>query len=164
VRHFKITLLVHSPRQLKLLIILPLLTGCSWFQPTAYFFISNTSDHKKVVDINVSIGKKDVFDNTIKYTNIQPDLQHTPYVTLPKGKYVIRVTADSGKVSVEQPINLGNDRWIFVSYTYKPPIDTAEANVLLKNFGNDTAWVNRQLRGFPPSIKIHIMDKEPVHM
>ncbi|WP_132055696.1 hypothetical protein [Pseudocnuella soli] len=152
------------PRQLKLLIILPLLAGCSWFQPTAYFFISNTSEDKKVVDIKVSIGTKGVFDDTIKYTNIQPDLKYTPYVRLPKGKYVIRVTADSDKVSVEQPINVGNDRWIFVSYGYKPPIDTVEASLLRKNFGNDTAWINPQLRGFPPSVKIHIMDKEPVHM
>lgn len=155
---------MQSPRKLKLLLILPLLTGCSWFQPTAYFFISNTSEDKKVVDIKVSIGSKDVFNNTIKYTNIQPDLQYTPYVTLPKGKYIIRVTADSGKVAVEQPVDLGNDRWIFVSYGFRPPIDTVEANTLLRNFGNDTSWVNPQLRGFPPSVKIHIMDKEPVHM
>lgn len=155
---------MQSPRKLKLLLILPLLTGCSWFQPTAYFFISNTSDDKKRVDIKVSIGTKDVFDDTIKYTNIQPDLQYTPYLTLQKGKYVIRVTADSGKVVVEQPINLGNDRWIFISYAYKPPIDTVEARTLLKNFGNDTSWVNPQLRGFPPSVTIHVMDKEPVHM
>lgn len=152
------------PRQLKLLFILTLLTACNWFQPTAHFFISNNSDHKKDVDINVSIGTKDVFSDTIKYTNIRPDLQYTPYVTLPKGKYMIRVTADNGKVAVEQPINLGNDRWIFVSYAYKPPIDTAEANMLLKSFGNDTSWVNPQLRGFPPSVTIHIMAKEPVHM
>jgi hypothetical protein len=50
-----------SPRQLKLLLILPLLIGCSWFHPTAYFFINDTSDVKKAVDIKVSIGNKDVF-------------------------------------------------------------------------------------------------------
>lgn len=155
---------MQSLRQLKLLLILPFLTGCSWFQPTAFFFVSNGSDDRKVVDIKVAIGNKVVFNNTIKYTNIRPDLQYSPYVTMPKGKYVIRVTADSGKVVVEQPINLGNDRWIFISYAYKPPIDTVEASSLLKKFGNDTSWVNPQLHGFPPTVKIHIMDKEPVHM
>jgi hypothetical protein len=139
-------------------------TSCNWFQPTAYFIISNGSDDKKVVDMKVSIGTKDVFNDTIKFTNIQPDLQYTPYLTLPKGQYIIQIMADSGKVTVAQPINLRHDRWIFVSYSYKLPIDTAEAAVLLKNFGNDTSWVNPQLRGIPPIVKIHIMDKEPIHM
>jgi hypothetical protein len=146
------------------LLTILLLPGCKWFQPTAYFFISNTSEGKKAVDIKVTIGAKEVFDDTIKYTNIQPDLQYTRYVTLSKGKYNIRVTADSGRVSVEQPIDSGADRWVFVSYSYKPPIDTTEANMLLKNFGNDTSWVNPQLRRFPSSVTIHVMNKEPIHM
>ena len=141
-----------------------LLTSCKWFQPTAYFFISNTSRDKKAVDIRVTIAGKSVLNDTIRYTGIQPDLSNTPYVSLPKGKYIIRVSADNGQALAEQPIDLGSDRWIFVSYSYKPPIDTAHANMLLNNFGNDTSWVNPQVRGFPPSVTVYIMNKEPVHM
>ncbi len=88
----------------------------------------------------------------------------TPYVSLPKGKYVIRVSADNGQAIAEQGVDLGSDRWIFISYSYVPPIDTAHANMLLRNFGEDTASVNPRVRGYPPSVTIHIMDKEPVHM
>lgn len=146
------------------LLIVLLFTGCKWFQPTAYFFISNTSRDKRAVDIKVSIADKTVLSDTLRYTGIQPDLSTTPYISLPKGKYIIRVSADNGKANAAQPVDLGSNRWIFISYSYTPPIDTAHANLLLKNFGNDTSWVNPQLRGFPPSVTIYIMDKEPVHM
>lgn len=151
-------------RQTFYISLILLLTSCKWFQPTAYFFVSNTSMDKKAVAIKVSIAGKSVLSDTIRYTGIQPDLSNTPYLSLPKGKYVIRVSADNGQAIAEQTIDLGNDRWIFVSYSYKPPIDTANANVLLKNFGNDTSWVNSQLRGFPPSVTIIIMDKKPIHI
>jgi hypothetical protein len=83
---------------------------------------------------------------------------------LPKGKYTICISSDDGKAVTENEINLTNDKWIFISYPYVPPIDAPHADVLLKNFRNDTAWVNPQVRGFPPTVTIHIMDKEPVHM
>ena len=151
-------------RRNSIILVLFLLAGCNWFQRTAYFFISNTSEDRKAVDIQVSIGDKTVYNDRIKYTDIAPDLQYTPYVTLPKGKYMMRVTADSGKVSIEHPVDLGTDRWIFVSYSYKAPIDTAKAKILFENFRNDTTWLNLQVRGYLPNVKIHIMDKEPVHM
>ena len=150
--------------QLKLLFIILFLTSCQWFQPTVHFFISNTSEDKKSVDIQVTINGKTVFNNLIKYIDVQPDLQYTPYISLPRGKYTIKVTADSGRAIIEQPISFEGDRWIFVSYHYTKPIDSSEAKSLLKNFGNDTSFVNPRLRGFPSSVRIHIMDKEPVHM
>ena len=156
---------VYVPRQLKLIFFIPLLTtGCNWFQPTAYFFISNESKDKRVVDIRVSIADKSVFNDSIRYTDIRPDLQYTPYVTLPKGKYTIRVSADNGKATAEQPIDLGNDRWIFVTYSFSNPVDSTEAKILQTNFGFDTAFVNPKLRGSPPRVTVYIMDKEPVHM
>jgi hypothetical protein len=151
-------------RLIVIVFITIVLAGCNWFQPTAYFFISNISRERKAVDIKVSIADKTVLDDTIRYTGIQPDLSNTPYVSLPKGKYVIRVTADNAQTLAEQPINLGNDRWIFISYSYLPPIDTAHADMLMKSFGEDTASVNSRVRGYPPRVTIHIMDKEPVHM
>ena len=137
---------------------------CNSPDPNAYFFISNTSENKKAVDIKVTIDTTAIFHDIIEYTDIAPDLQYTPNTTLPKGKYFIRVVADSGRAVAEQQIYLDNDRWIFISYSYKPPIDTAEANNLMKNFGNDTSWIDQQLRGSPPRVVIHIMDKEPIHM
>lgn len=155
---------MHFRRTVKLLLILQLLNGCSWFQPTANFIISNGSEDREIIDIKVSIGAENVFNDSIRYSNIEPDLQYTPYVTLPKGLYTIKVIADSGKVIVEQPINLDNDRWIFVSYGYKQPLDTIELGPFMKMVGNDTSWVNTQRRGFPPRVTIHIMEKEPIHM
>jgi len=80
------------------------LTSCHFFQPTAHFFIVNESQDKKAVDINIQLGGQTVFNDTVKYTNVRPDLQYTPSKTLTKGKYTIFVTADSGKVQVQQPI------------------------------------------------------------
>jgi len=116
-----------------------------------------------MVDIQVSISKNSVLNDTIRYTDIRPDLTNTPYISLPKGNYIIYAIADSGQAVVKEAISLTNDRWIFISYSYKPPIDTSETNNLLKNFGNDTSWINPQIRGFPPRLTIYIMDKEPIH-
>ena len=150
--------------QLKLFFLILFLTSCQWFRPTAYFFISNISEDNKSVDIKVTVDGKVVFNDTINHTNIQPDLQYTPYISLPKGEYTIKIVADSGRAIAEQLISFESDRWIFVSYHNAKPIDSLEAKILLKNFGNNTSFVNPKLRGLPPSIRIHIMDKEPVHM
>ena len=61
------------------------LTGCAFFQPTAQFFIINNSQDKKSVDIQVKMGGKTVFADTIHYINVRPDMQYTPSITLPKG-------------------------------------------------------------------------------
>ena len=140
-----------------------ILASCNSPKPTAYFFISNTSDSKKLINIKVTIDTISVFNDTIKYSNIAPDLQYTPDLRLPKGKYIIRVFADSAKAFAEKQLNLDNDRWVFISYSYKPPIDTVEAQSL-KNFGIDTTFLKEQIRGSPPTVIIHIMDKEPIHM
>ncbi len=157
-------ILVKMTRNTLAILFLSLLLACKSSKRNAYFFLSNTSETKKAVDIKVVIGNTNVFDDTIKYTNIAPDLQYTPHVKLPEGEYILRVIADNSKVTTEQTINLDNDRWIFVSYSYIPPIDTAEVNNRSKNFGYDTSWINQQLRGVPPAVKVHIMNKEPVHM
>jgi len=140
-----------------LTIILLTVSGCRLFQPTAYFFIVNESQDKKTVDINVTIGGETVFNNVVKYTNVRPDLQYTPDLTLTKGKYIITIIADSGKVQVTQPIMLDGDRYIFVTYSYKEPLDSA---TLVKNLGFPLA---EKLKGQEPKIGIYISDKEPVH-
>ena len=132
--------------------------SCRLFQPTAYFFIINESQDRKAVDISVTLGRQTVFNDTIKYTNIRPDLQYTPDRTLSKGKYIITVTADNGKVQVRQPIMLDGDRFIFVTYSYKAPVDSTS---LIRNLGFPFA---DKLKGQEPKIGIHITDKEPVHL
>ena len=141
-----------------LALTLLIVTGCRLFQPTAQFFIINESQDKKAVDINVTLGGQTVFSDTIKYINVRPDLQYTPNKTLSKGKYMITITADSGKVQVRQPIMLDGDRFIFVTYSYKAPVDSA---TLIKNLGFPFA---EKLKGQEPKIGIYITDKEPVHM
>ncbi|WP_121357795.1 hypothetical protein [Flavisolibacter nicotianae] len=152
------------PRHLSLLLFTPLLTSCKWFQPTAYFFISNTSRDSKPVDIRVTLAGKTVFNDTIKYSGVVPDLAYTSHISLPKGKYIIKAISDSGKVIAEQPIDLGNNRWVFIQYSVTKPIDSADAKMLLTNFGNDTSWVNPKLRGTPPKVIITVLDKKPTLM
>ena len=110
------------------------------------------------MDINIKLGGQPVFSDTIKHSNVRPDLQYTPSKTLTKGKYTIFVTADNGKVQIQQPIMLDGDRFIFVTYSYKAPVDSA---TLIKNLGFPFA---NKLKGQEPKIGIYITDKEPVHM
>jgi hypothetical protein len=139
-------------------------SGCKSLQPTAYFFISNISRERRVVDVKVSIAGNTVLNDPILYTGVQPDLSNTPYISLPKGKYTIQVTADKGQTIAEQSIVLQNDRWIYISYSFVLPIDTSHAKMLIQEFRGDTASVHKRLQGYPPSVTIHVMDKEPGHM
>ena len=75
-----------------------LFVGCNLIQPTAYFFITNSSEDQKSVDIAVSIAGETVFNDTINFTNVAPDLQYTPQKTLPKGKYTISIVANKRKL------------------------------------------------------------------
>lgn len=145
------------------LFLVTLCFGCRLFQPTAYFFISNGSEDKTPVDIQISIGRQTVFDDSIKYTNVRPDLQYTPSITLTKGKYTIFVTADSGRTSLTQPIMLDGDRWVFISYSFKTPADSAQRERLIKDFGYDTTYMNTKLWGTASKVGIYIMNKEPIH-
>ena len=132
--------------------------SCSFFQPTARFFIINESYDKKNVDIKVILGKQIVFEDTIKYINIRPDRQYMTNNRQKAGKYTITVTADNGKVQVQQPIILEGDRFIFVTYSYKAPVDSV---TLAKKLGHPFAG---EIKGQEPKIGIHITDKEPVHL
>ena len=145
---------------LTFLLAVTLLTAdsCQLLQPTAHFFIINESQDRKAVDISVTLGGQTVFNDTIKYTNVRPDLQYTPDQTLSKGKYIIIVIADNGKVQVRQPIMLDGDRFIFITYSYKAPVDST---TLIRNLGFPFA---DKLKGQKPKIEIHIIDKEPVHL
>ena len=162
-RHLTQTLPVVRLSHIPVLLLISIFAGCRASNSEAYFFISNTSNDKKSVDIKVTIDTNTIFNGIAKYSNIAPDLQYTPFLTLPKGNHTIKVVADSSRALAEKEINLDNDRWIFVSYTYKLPMDSIEGSNLKKNFGSDTSWINNQLKGYPPKIIIHIMDKEPVH-
>ena len=141
-----------------LTLLLVTATSCRLFQPTAQFFIINESQDRKAVDISITLGGQTIFNDTIKYINVRPDLQYTPSKTLTKGKYTIFVTADNGKIQAQQPIMLDGDRFIFVTYSYKAPVDSA---TLIKNLGFP---FGDKLKGQEPKIGIHITDKEPVHL
>ncbi|MCF8254026.1 MAG: hypothetical protein K9I36_06810 [Bacteroidia bacterium] len=141
-----------------------LCSGCKLFHPTAYFFISNCSEDKTPVDVQIKIGGQTIFDDSIKYTNVRPDLQYTPSITLTKGKYIIFVTAENGKTNLTKPIMLDGDSWIFIYYNFSSPTDSMERERLMKDFWFDTTYMNTKIRGTPPKVDIYIMDKEPIHM
>lgn len=141
-----------------LLLTLPTVTSCRLFQPTAYFFISNQSQDRKAVDIEVKLAGQTVYGDTIKWTDKRPDLQYTPYHSVSNGKYTIIVTADSGRVKVTQPIMLDTDKFIFITYNYAAPVDSA---TLIKKYG---FVYPERLKGQEPKVGIFITDKEPEHM
>jgi hypothetical protein len=154
---------VHIFKRLLFAFFVTLGFGCRLFQPTAYFFISNGSEDKTPVDIQIRIGGQIVFDDSIKYTNVAPDLQYTPCITLPKGKYTVSLNADSGRTSLTESIMLDGDRWIFISFNFNGPADSIERDQLLKMFWFDTSFVNTKLRGTPSKVGIYVTDKEPIH-
>jgi hypothetical protein len=53
---------------------------------------------------------------------------------------------------------LDADRFVFITYFYKAPVDSA---TLIKNLGFPFA---DKLKGQEPKIGIYITDKEPVHL
>ena len=141
-----------------LTLVLVTAASCRFFQPTAQFFIVNESQDRKAVDITIKLGGQNVFSDTIKYSEVRPDLKYTPSKTLTKGKYTVFITADNGKVQIQQPLMLDGDRFIFVTYSYKAAVDSA---TLIKNFGFPFA---EKLKEQEPKVKIYITDKEPVHL
>lgn len=150
-------------KPIRMWVLCLLLAGCQ-SNPTAYFFISNTSRDRTTVDITVSLGDKTVFRDTIRRSSVQPDLQYTPSVSLPKGDYIIAVSADSGRAQTRDTLHLQGDQWIFITYTYEKPVDSA----VVKSYGTgplvDSGFLNGKLRGRAPQVGIFVMEKEPVHM
>ncbi|RZK14370.1 MAG: hypothetical protein EOO43_16455 [Flavobacterium sp.] len=54
----------------------------------------------------------------------------------------IATSADNGQTTAEPRIDLSNDRWIFVSYSYMSAMDTTHAKSI---------------------VTIYVMNKEPIH-
>ena len=133
-------------------------TSCQFFHPTVHFFIINKSEDRKAIDINIKLGGQSVFNDTIKFTNIRPDLQYTARKSFKKGRYTILVTADNGKVQIKQPIMLDSDKFIFVTYSYKATVDST---TLIKKLGFPFA---EKLKGQEPKIEIYIANEKPVHL
>jgi hypothetical protein len=145
-----------------------IITSCKYFQPTAYIYISNQSRDKKAVDISISLDNENVFSDTIKWTNVAPDLQYSVARIKPKGKYILKVVADSGKLKEAQEINLDKDKWVFVTYTYEAPIDSS---TLFDRYGfliNATGYIDsslsKKLKGIDPTVLIYVKDEEPIFM
>ena len=151
-------------KQLSFISAISLFFSCRLFQPTAYFFITNESTDKPSVDFKVSIGGKSVFDDTIRYNNLKPDLQYTPSKTLTKGKYTLFISSDNGKTNLTQPIILDSDCWIFITYSFNSPADSIQRISLKKYFGYDSLYLNTKLPGTASKIGIFIADKKPVHL
>jgi hypothetical protein len=139
------------------------LSGCMWFQPSAVFLISNGSEEDSSVDLKIEVANVEVFDSVITYTRIVPSYEYAS-INLPKGKYILRVTADDGKARVEDSLDVSDDRWVFITYMYEAPSDTAEVHRHALMLGKDSSYINQRLHGFGPSIGIHVMNEEPVLM
>lgn len=82
----------------------------------ADFIISNENENKKSVDFIVTLGQDTIFNDTLRWTDVRPDLSNYFKKSFSKGKYVITIKGDSGKINIIQPIDLSEDSWIFVTY------------------------------------------------
>ncbi len=143
---------------LSLMLVVLLAIFYRQLHPTAHFFISNNSEDRRMVDMILTMGGEKVFGDTIKYTSIRPDLSYTPELTLPKGKYLITITADSGKLQVKQRVMLDGDRYIFISYSYTAPLDTTKM-ASIPGFPYSDVWKEQK-----PKIEIYVTDEEPWHL
>lgn len=141
-----------------LILVISLLPSCGLFQPEAHVSILIARDTEPV-NIEVLIGGKRIFNDTVRYTNIADYFPYRSSIALPKGKYLIKVVVDGEKAYAMDSIDLMEDRWIFVSYGVLEPIDSAEANRLI-NEGMDTSYVYPRLKGPLSSASIYVFDNK----
>jgi hypothetical protein len=79
------------------------------------FIISN--EDKTPHDLQVVFGGDTIFKGLSRYTDVRPDLSNYISKSFPKGKYVIDVLADSGKIHLTKPIDLSKDCWVFIKHS-----------------------------------------------
>jgi hypothetical protein len=138
-----------------------MLWRCNLLQPKAQFYLINTSKDKPRVDIKVYLAGDTVFADTIKYSNVAPDLQYMPSITASKGKHLIIIEADRDSLLLKQPLILDKDKWIFITYFYEAPIDSA---TLIKKYGFIDPYAAKKLKGRKPELGINVQDTPPNHL
>jgi hypothetical protein len=131
-------------------ILILILVSCG---PKGHFLISNINESKKSVDIKILFGDEEVFNDTVKWNNVRPDMRYTFDKSIAKGKRTITVIADSGKLKITKPIMMDSDRWIFIQF-----YDKRTANNRGCKFDIDD--MDEYTRKSPDGIEINISDKE----
>ncbi|TMM50982.1 hypothetical protein FEE95_22040 [Maribacter algarum] len=146
-------------------ILLISLFGCE-SKIDGFFFITNTSQDQSEVPLRLIVDNDTIFDQKVKWTNIRPDLQYVEEKKLTKGKHkIIFEVTNTGLKRIEN-MEFDKDKWIFVSYGYKKPVDSLKRIELDKSFDGikykDSTFADFY-NGRKPSLTFHIMETEPIH-
>jgi len=60
-----------------------------------------------------------VFQDTIRWNNVRPDLSHVFEVSAVKGNAEMQIFADGGLISRSDPIDGNDDQWIIITFDSK---------------------------------------------
>ena len=100
------------------LLIAPLLTcsSCHMFRTKLHFTIINNSRAKRAVDMIIKYAGDTVFQDTIRWNNVHPDLSHVFEVPAVKGNAEMQIIADGGLISRSDRIDGTDDQWIVITF------------------------------------------------
>ncbi len=110
------------------------------------FYITNSSRDQAEVPLRLIIDNDTIFDKTVKYSNIRPDLQHIEKVKLKEGQHQIIFEVASINLKRIENIKLDKHKWFFLSYRFKKA-DSIEG----------------LSKGEKPNLTFNITETEPIH-
>ena len=126
--------------------------------------------HNTEVKLTVLVDSDTIFNQIANYTDIAPDLQYIENVSLSKGTHVVKVIAAAENeeyLTKTDTINFDGDKWVFISYQYEAPPDSAEREAFRRANKDmlliDPTFMNDIRKGRKAELIIHIMHQEPVH-
>jgi hypothetical protein len=124
--------------------ILLLAIGLTSCRNNVDIIISNVIYNADPVDFQVVLGTDTVFNDKIKSTDIRPDLTNYVSTSLPKGKYSLKVLADSGRILIIRPVDISTDTWIFIEYAGSKAVKESQSRPDNRNYpaGFDTILIH----------------------
>lgn len=130
------------------------------------FYISNDSEDQAKIPVRVIVDEDTIFNEVAKFSQVRPDLQNIEKVKLTKGNHWVKIEISDTDISNKERINFDENKWIFLSYYFKKPADSAKVSDLKKTFGEKSqadSTLEQLYKGRKAGVSIHIMDKEPIH-
>jgi len=130
--------------------------SCKHFKSNVYFFASNLSSDKKDIHVSIGLAGDQVLDKIVRWTEHGSGIDFINSVKMFRGKYVIRVTADSGRVKLQKLISIKKDQYLFITYSSVKPVE--EKKVKKKN---SKQLMSTELAFVKPKLDVFVGDKPP---
>jgi hypothetical protein len=130
------------------------------------FYISNTSQDQPEIPLRVIVDDDTIYDQIAKSSDIAPDLQYIENVELTRGKHQIIFEVSNAEFNRTERLDFDKDKWIFLSYGYKKPVDSSTRIILNKKLDgikNADSIFAEFYDGRKPSLIFHTMETEPNH-